>query len=235
MSQQDVNTENLYTIDLICHGVGSPGLWNVCIDQRRHSKEIRAIRFRVKSRYDKSSFKLKINYADNSCELLNGQEDIFFSGFLSNYSLRRSCYKCNYANEHRIGDITLGDCATAIDYEETDFKPYEAVSTVLINSEKGKRLWDKSQDMVEYQLLDLKKEKGQNHQLSHATVYPIERDHYFQDEAVSAILSRKSVSLKQRLPLATYMRLYIAGCMTIRTRYKIKRISKQIKKLMIRS
>ena len=61
---------------------------------------------------------------------------------------RRSCGKCHYCNTHRPSDITLADFwgwqRTAPEINKDD----KGVSLVLVNTEKGRELFDKVKDRL---------------------------------------------------------------------------------------
>lgn len=136
--------ENLFTIDIICHGVPS---------FRTVSKYYESVEKKYKSQIKRFSFRNKSTELgwENSCsvliELENGKlisgykEDIYFwNGFLSNVFLRECCYSCIYAGKKRMGDITIGDFwgIQGLKYEEKK----DGVSLLIINSNKGKSVID---------------------------------------------------------------------------------------------
>ena len=108
--------ENLYTVDLICHGVPSPKVFN---DYKSYienlTKEpIRDIKFRCK----KSSwifFNMGINpHVEKNGDIKYSYIGNYFSDpyirvFLRDHILRPSCYHCQYTSLHRISDFTIGD------------------------------------------------------------------------------------------------------------------------------
>lgn len=69
--------------------------------------------------------------------------DYYLFSFLKGISLRRNCYKCQYAKPERIGDITLGDF---IGLDPKVLNQYNAknVSVVLTNSKKGLSLYQEA-------------------------------------------------------------------------------------------
>lgn len=71
--------------------------------------------------------------------------------FYKHIMFRESCGKCHFANTRRPSDITLGDFWG---WEKTDpnfNKDDKGVSLVLINTEKGRDLFDKVKDrMIEF-------------------------------------------------------------------------------------
>ena len=127
---------NLLTVDILCHGVPSPGMFRKYINSEEEisGNKMQKILFRSKVIGWKKSFCVRI--FDNGAEADWG--DTFVPGFLKNYYLRESCYSCEYTTEKRQGDITLGDYwgyqESAPEYIEDDDK---GISLVIINTEKG--------------------------------------------------------------------------------------------------
>lgn len=129
---------NLLTVDILCHGVPSPGLFRKYIQSEEaiSGSKLKDIQFRSKRIGWKKFLTVRI-FAD-------GMEatwaDTFVPGFLENLYLRDSCYSCQFAASERQGDITLGDywgySESAPAYLEDDDK---GISLVLINSAKGEQ------------------------------------------------------------------------------------------------
>lgn len=134
--------DNLYTLDLICHGVPSIELLKICLEQKEKENfsTIDEIKFRDKIfgwRNQEMYIKLK-----------NGKiyhapiwEDNFYRLFTSNYILRDSCYACHFANMERKGDITIGDFWNIKNVNEI-FEDNLGVSSIIINSKNGQKLFD---------------------------------------------------------------------------------------------
>ena len=105
--------ETLYTVDIVCHGVGSQAYFDKYMDfARERYGKIKALRFRSKEYagwscgggvvvVDSSDCLKKIPYRDF--------DNYYYSYFLSGDIYRKSCYSCKYANTNRVGDFTLGD------------------------------------------------------------------------------------------------------------------------------
>jgi len=131
------NYSNLLTIDILCHGVPSPGMFQKYRknEESLASSSLINIQFRTKSIGWKENVTIR--------KFANGRNadwaDTFVPGFLSDYFLRQSCYSCHYSTDERQGDITLGDYwgyrETAPEYIEDDDK---GISLVIINTDKGK-------------------------------------------------------------------------------------------------
>ena len=69
--------------------------------------------------------------------------DAYYHAFISGNIMRYSCYECPFTSPNRVSDITLADCWN-IQELDTKFKETyrEGVSLILINSERGKALWN---------------------------------------------------------------------------------------------
>ncbi|WP_242945459.1 Coenzyme F420 hydrogenase/dehydrogenase, beta subunit C-terminal domain [Hespellia stercorisuis] len=136
------DSKNLYTVDLLCHGVPSPNLLSEQISYL-NIKSIRNISFR-----NRLSFTLSIESCEQIYEV-DGYQNPYYSLFLNYSSFRESCYKCIFACEKRVGDITIGD------YVENN----KGYSCLIPNSEKGteivKDLFD-SMRLEKRNILDLK-------------------------------------------------------------------------------
>ncbi len=132
--------ENLYTVDILCHGVPSPEVFNKYIKNESENKgrEITAFDFRSK----------KVGWVNYSTNIIFGDEEknvyksSYMQGFLKNYYLRESCYDCRYAIPNRVGDITLGDFwgykEKSPEYLEDDNR---GISLIIINNKKGEKLF----------------------------------------------------------------------------------------------
>lgn len=113
---------NLLTVDLVCHGVPSPEVWRkylqetVCkeygIKKNKSTVNlcdyISDIKFRAKDKGWKK-FSIKIFLRNGKVEMKPFYENPYMNVFLSNLSLRPSCYDCPTKLYNVQGDITLAD------------------------------------------------------------------------------------------------------------------------------
>lgn len=125
--------ENLLTVDFICHGVPSPMVWRMFLDETiarqceknsvlsfpisRRNTHIKGISFRNKRLgWKKFSFALSLSTTgrsgDKNTVLLSEPltKNIFLRGFMSNLYLRPSCYACKVREFRSSSDLTLADC-----------------------------------------------------------------------------------------------------------------------------
>lgn len=133
--------ENLYTQDIICHGVPSPKVWKRYINYRRNSDKdiLKKVNFRNKEKGWKE-YSLKLVYS-NKCYSKTQKEEPYMRVFLSNLCLRDSCYACSFKKYNRISDLTLADF-WGIDNIDKTLNDDKGTSLVIVNSNKGKKLFD---------------------------------------------------------------------------------------------
>ena len=182
---ENVNTEKLITIDVVCYGVPSPGLFRAfisTIEKRKHSRVI-DFRFRDKHRNGWSHTTV-ITLQDSHGKVYKTEEKDhrkipYYRMFGRRNCFRKSCYSCKYNTIDRITDFTTGNF-WGIGKMTDVFNTYLGVSMVLINSEKGDELYRSISD----RLLDREMTKEQaikaNDALVHTTEYPRERDDIYQ-------------------------------------------------------
>lgn len=133
--------ENLLTVDLICHGVPSPGVWRKYLKWVAKGKKVTEVNFRNKE-YGWNNFQISIGFSDGS-RLSEGQTDNrYFRGFLRNVFLGRSCYHCMYRTSDRVSDLTIADYwgADSLCPEMFDNK---GTSIVLAHSAEGHNILNK--------------------------------------------------------------------------------------------
>lgn len=136
---------NLYTIDFVCHGVPSPGVWKKYLEQQFGKVTyIESINFRDKTKgWEKYCFKLKQYFPERKnsvCYIEERNKNIFMRAFLHDLILRPSCYDCPARSFKSGSDITLADLwgAWVTMPECNDDK---GCSCVAINTDKGEQLF----------------------------------------------------------------------------------------------
>ena len=132
--------ENLIAIDVLCHGVPSPAIWNAYLREREAiaCANAKTISFRSKT-YGWKRFALRIDFQNGVFYEVPFQEDPYMQLFLRNAILRPSCHACRFKTAQRDSDLTLGD-AWGVDKVFPDMDDDRGTSIVLVQSEKGARL-----------------------------------------------------------------------------------------------
>lgn len=139
---------NLYTIDVVCNGVGSPTIWSMFIRERESQagKQIVGYNFRPKTRGYLTPSEITL-YSDNTSKEEFNALKKYNSIYYSNLIMRPSCGNCKYCSSKRTSDITIGDCSHT-DRKKLPFDAECGLSTVLINTAKGKCLFDYIVDTI---------------------------------------------------------------------------------------
>ena len=139
--------DNLYTLDLICHGVPSMKLFQACLKEKEKISKVEEIRFRDKE-YGWRNQELYIKLKNGTIYHAPIWGDNFYRLFTSNFILRDSCYTCKFANMERQGDITIGDFWN-IKNVNSGFEDKLGVSSIIINTKKGKYLFESLKNTFE--------------------------------------------------------------------------------------
>lgn len=155
--------ENLLAVDIICHGVPSPKVWNMYLEEtcskllktmpdrkntvgfangETYKSCIEAISFRSKiTGWKKFSFLLKLNFSNydgkNSgvfAETLD--KNTFMRAFLRDIILRPSCYKCHTKQGKSHSDISIADF-WGINNIDPLFDDDKGCGLILVNTAKG--------------------------------------------------------------------------------------------------
>lgn len=134
--------DNLITIDIFCHGVPSPTIWQRYL--KSFGKEIISINFRDKrNSWETYNFTIKFKDGTEFTEPYNKNKYMML--FLENKILRKSCFYCDMRSNSKA-DISIGD-AWGIQSHLNDHK---GLSDIIIHTEKGKKI---------IEILDIIKEK----------------------------------------------------------------------------
>ena len=132
--------DNLYTVDVLCHGVPSPKVWDLYVKElsAKYSSEISRITFRDKSLgWHKYSF--RVDFKNGDTYSVDHSFDPYMNLFVHDFILRPSCHSCKYKEVPRLSDITIGD-AWGIESMKPEMDDDRGTSVILCNSQKGKEL-----------------------------------------------------------------------------------------------
>lgn len=133
--------DKLILLEVICHGVPSPLLWKKNLEyiyENKGKKVLKADFRNKKVKWGASIMYYK--YSDGSEDFIRPDNDIFYSAFLKNLILRDSCYECKFKDSQTLADFSIGDY-WGVANEEKDFYNEHGVSAIVINTEKGLRIW----------------------------------------------------------------------------------------------
>lgn len=171
---------NLYTQDIICHGVPSPKVWRKYLNykENKEKKKITGINFRSKEKGWKN-FSFKINYS-NDFSVEKTSRNPYMNFFLSNICLRESCYNCKFKKINRISDITLADF-WGIKSILPSMYDDKGTSLVIINSQKGAELFNSISNNVMKEKVDFNLAIKYNLPMTQSANKNDNRENFFND------------------------------------------------------
>ena len=143
---------NLITIDLVCHGVSGPKVWEdyVLYLENKNRAQIESVNFRDKSLKGWHSHVESFKFAGKQ------RTYTYTYRFYNHINLRQSCGNCPFTNLRRTGDITIGDCwgienTTAAYLGEDNI----GCSLILINTDCGNELFNAVKSQFEFQKVNI--------------------------------------------------------------------------------
>lgn len=168
--------DNLYTSDLVCHGVPSLKMLiddislikkssfsdTVCFRENIDGKVVYGIFLKG----DNGVLKSKVRFPS----------DPYLTAFMSGLSFRECCHLCKYAGSTRVGDITLADFWGL--GKESKINTYNGVSLLLLNSDKGRNLFNEFSHMLSYEKRNLGEAIAGNGQLQKPFIRPECKDEF---------------------------------------------------------
>jgi len=172
--------ENLFCVDVICHGVPSLALWRKYVEhmERRNGAKLISVNFRCKED-GWQDFGMKAQ-DDNQKEIyISKDKDPFMQMFLRDYCLRPSCYEC-VAKRVKMSDMTIADF-WGIERIAPDMNDGRGTSLVLIRNEKGATLFERVSSRMIYKKVSYEDGVRGNPAEYQSVSRPEERDAFFQD------------------------------------------------------
>lgn len=174
------NYENLYTADIICHGVPSRKMFSkyILFLEKKHHSKISDYKFRDKKKHNWSlSYSYNTINRSGKNKRYEGISSMspYIYGSLSGIFHRESCYRCNYATRERVGDITLGDF-WGVEKQSPANMNVDGVSVVLVNSDKGNIMIEKMKKELHKDIITFDMASWKNQQLLKPTHRPQKRD-----------------------------------------------------------
>ena len=142
--------DNLICVDLVCHGVPSPKVWADYLDYllcQHNAEKAQFVSFRTKKPSWKE-YSLRVDFSNGSSYCKMKTQDPYMIAFAKDIMLRPSCSECRYACLNREGDVTLSDFWAYRSFEYKTRNTEKGISCCIINSSKGRRLFEEISDRV---------------------------------------------------------------------------------------
>ncbi len=178
------NHQNLYTVDILCHGVPSPlylEKYKTYLE-KKHGGRLVGLQFRNKEKLGWGS-EHRTYYEIEKNGIRKGYRPAlpaYFCAFFWSLNLRESCYNCKFAGLTRISDITIGDFWGYWAYFKKRYP--EGISIASVNNEKGQWLYNLVREKMSY-CVEVPQEDAivSNTNFYHPTVRPTTRSSFYND------------------------------------------------------
>lgn len=175
--------ENLFCVDIVCHGVPSPDIWRkyISYQESRSGSHTRRIAFRLKDEGWKR-YSVSFLFKNNTEYRQTLDKDLYMRAFLKDVCLRPSCYACEFKTLHRQSDITLADF-WGIQRMLPDMDDDKGTSLIFVNSANGQSMLEEIKGKVLYKEVDINQAVYYNSAAIKSVEYNINRDSFFEELA----------------------------------------------------
>lgn len=172
----DKQYDNLYTVDLICHGVPSEIAFHKYIDELEKKKKSKVIKIYRDKTPGWRPVHFTYVFENGLKETYSGANNIYNRGFTTNLFQRLCCYSCKYYNVPRIADLSLGDYFLK---QLVHDQGNQGLAVVIVNTKKGETLFDSIIPEIFHHVYPLEQAIKENEHLSHAPLANKNRDKFF--------------------------------------------------------
>lgn len=171
--------DNLFCMDIVCHGVPSPKVWDKYVDfrEKEAGSKPKRISFRLKNEGWKR-FSVSFLFKNDTEYRKNLREDLYMKTFLKDVCLRPSCYACEFKSLHRQSDITLADF-WGIQNMLPEMDDDKGTSLIFVNSGRGQEMLEKIKGKITYEEVDINQTVKYNSPAIRSVKYNIDREKFF--------------------------------------------------------
>lgn len=201
--------DKLILVDLVCHGIPSPGIFAKYISVQKDliGGKFTNVLFRDKYYgYNYSSFSIynqesEKNYHKgvdtNSC----------LRAYFANLSDRPSCYDCRFKKRFRNSDFTLWDCFSP--EKHTKKLDDKGTTSVIVQSEKGNKILFGISDVLEKISVNPEKLTENEFEIFHSVPYNPDRNLFFADYKTMSPLDffRKWFPITWKVRINSFVRI----------------------------
>ena len=207
--------DNLYTVDFACHGVPSPGLWELYRRnvEKRYGDSLTNVDFR-----DKTSswrhYNIRYDFRSRSSISTPAVDDPYMALFYQDMTLRPSCYNCSLRGGKSGSDLTISDLWN-VEKAAPAMNDDRGVSGVMVNTAAGEKLLDMIKPLLWVEPISEEALKASNGGFAGVTVIPQRRQEFFKGMYSATDIYKWMKSFVVKKPL--YLRVYRAIRRTLST------------------
>lgn len=197
--------ENLLCVDLICHGVPSPLVFERYKEEKvkESAASISQIDFRNK-RFGWNLFSFSMVFENGVRYLQDLNRDIYLKGFSRNLYLRRSCYQCSFLDCRSQSDLTLADYWN-VRQRFPEMDDDVGTSLILVQTSRGKRFSETIRPHILQKSSDYQDACRGNPVLVRSVEFNVRRDKFLKEmrsssASIDALVSKFSkISISERI------------------------------------
>ena len=193
--------ENLLLVDLVCHGVPSPGLWKDYLEyiEKTYGK-LKKVNFRSK-KLGYHAAVMEEQFENGRTLLRSARTNFMTKCYFSNSADRPICYECPFKTIQRCSDLTLFDGWHAGEYVEGLKDDDRGYTIVILQSEKGREQLKSCRHLFAIEIIDLEKAVRKDGVMIESSVKrPENRDVFY------SVLRREGIekTVEKLFPVSAY-------------------------------
>lgn len=172
--------EKLICVDLICHGIPSPEVWQHYVKYRADIDNggTRPIYINMRSKSTGwQRYSVAFQYADQKYSSVF-TDDPYMYGYIKDLFTRPSCFDCKFKGINRNSDFTLGDF-WGIEGQQPAMNDNRGTSLVFVHSEKADEIWNAVSDKIRYEEVETDVAIQWNPMAVQSTSYQEKREEFF--------------------------------------------------------
>lgn len=174
--------DNLITVDMICHGIPSPKVWQAYIDYRSKMENGGKRPFRINMRSKSSGwshyrYTTEFDYGEGKISRIQSSQDLFMKAFIGNICLNSACSDCMMKGIERCTDFTLGDY-WGIWNQYPKFDDNKGTSVVFVHTQKGRKILNQIQSQMDYLNVNIKETYQENRSLIDSSGMHADREEF---------------------------------------------------------
>ena len=197
----DREYKNLFTVDIICHGVPSAKFFKSYLSVFEKKLHGKIIDFKFRDKNVGWGLLGRVLYLDKNKHeknrVIKTRMSSYYTLFLKSDIYRDSCYNCKYASSHRPADLSIGDY-WGIQKEHPEYlvgmggtmDETKGISCIIVNTERGKVMLEQLGAGLEYKASSFEKVARGNEQLNHPSFKSERRDkilNLYKEKGYSAV------------------------------------------------
>ncbi len=200
--------KNLVIVDIICHGVPSPEVWDTYLKslEEKYGGSADSIDFRNKCS-GWHNYCLNIHFENGKSYSKSHKVDDYMRYFLENLSIRPSCYECCFRGVDRGSDLSIAD-AWSVETIQKKWLDDKGVSLTIVHTSTGKDILDRIKRNFEIESTEIEKWLKYCDAINRSPKIPVSRNEFWKSWRKGGINSTKidfSMSIIESVKLGAEM------------------------------